>query len=183
LNSTKAYNLLGIDAKSDLNKIRKAYHSKAKEFHPDINKEINAHEKFIEINEAFEFLVKLKTGKVYNSEKDTFEKNKSNVRNKARQNTWSEYESKMARERANEYSKYSYTNFRESSYLKGVSKITVLFPKTILTLGILLAIFIIVIVPILIISHSGLSGIWGYLVIILITFPFLKSLFALFITK
>ncbi len=50
------YKILGVsrDAKSD--DIRKAYRKLAKQYHPDINKEPGAEEKYKEINEAYEVL-------------------------------------------------------------------------------------------------------------------------------
>lgn len=39
-----------------VNDLKKAYFKKAKEYHPDVNKEAGAKEKFAEINEAYEVL-------------------------------------------------------------------------------------------------------------------------------
>ena len=54
---TNYYEILGIskDAKSE--EIKKKYRKLALEFHPDRNKSPNAHEKFIEINLAYETLI------------------------------------------------------------------------------------------------------------------------------
>ncbi len=46
------YELLGIPKNSSKDDIKKAYKNLAKKYHPDINKESNASEKFKEINEA-----------------------------------------------------------------------------------------------------------------------------------
>ncbi|MBQ7154630.1 MAG: DnaJ domain-containing protein [Synergistaceae bacterium] len=50
------YKILGVprDAKPD--EIRKAYRKLAKQYHPDVNKEAGAEEKYKEINEAYEVL-------------------------------------------------------------------------------------------------------------------------------
>lgn len=51
------YKILGVKPNSSKDEIKKAYRKLAKEWHPDINKSENAHERFIEITEAYEILV------------------------------------------------------------------------------------------------------------------------------
>ncbi len=50
------YKILGVNRGADANEIKKAYFVKAKKYHPDINKEPGAKEKFAEINNAYETL-------------------------------------------------------------------------------------------------------------------------------
>lgn len=50
------YKILGVDKKATDAEIRKAYKKLAKEFHPDINKSLDAEKKFKEINEAYTVL-------------------------------------------------------------------------------------------------------------------------------
>ncbi|WP_138160547.1 DnaJ domain-containing protein [Peptoniphilus catoniae] len=52
----KSCNILGVDYSADKYEIRLAYRKMAKLYHPDINKEEGATEKFQEINNAYEFL-------------------------------------------------------------------------------------------------------------------------------
>jgi DnaJ-class molecular chaperone len=47
------YKILGLEPIASKEEIKKAYRKLALEFHPDRNKSPNAHEKFIEINEAY----------------------------------------------------------------------------------------------------------------------------------
>ena len=48
--------ILGVSEEADQYRIKLAYRKKAKEFHPDVNKDPQATQKFQKINEAYEFL-------------------------------------------------------------------------------------------------------------------------------
>lgn len=50
------YDILGISKNASDQEIKKAYRKLAKKYHPDVNKEADAEEKFKEINEAYEVL-------------------------------------------------------------------------------------------------------------------------------
>ena len=50
------YEVLGIDKSASADEIKKSYRRLAKKYHPDINKEPGAEERFKEINEAYEIL-------------------------------------------------------------------------------------------------------------------------------
>ena len=50
------YKILGVSRDAKTDEIRKAYRRLAKQYHPDINKEAGAEEKYKEINEAYEVL-------------------------------------------------------------------------------------------------------------------------------
>lgn len=52
----KACRVLGVDTNADKYAIKLAYRKMAKQYHPDLNHEAGATEKFQEINEAFSFL-------------------------------------------------------------------------------------------------------------------------------
>ncbi len=52
----KSCNILGVDYNADKYEIKLAYKKMAKLYHPDINKEPGATEKFQEINNAYDFL-------------------------------------------------------------------------------------------------------------------------------
>ena len=51
------YKILGLDRDAGPEKIKQAYRSMAKKFHPDINDAPDAHERFIEITEAYDILM------------------------------------------------------------------------------------------------------------------------------
>ncbi|AAT27971.1 molecular chaperone DnaJ [[Mycoplasma] mobile] len=50
------YEILGLTKSASKDEIKKAYRTLAKTYHPDVNKETNAEEKFKEITEAYEIL-------------------------------------------------------------------------------------------------------------------------------
>lgn len=52
----KAIGKLGVPVNTDIYEVKLAYRKLAKKYHPDLNKEPGAKEKFQEINDAYEFL-------------------------------------------------------------------------------------------------------------------------------
>lgn len=50
------YDILGLLSTATEKDMLKAYRQKAKLYHPDLNKSFDAHQRFIEVNEAYEVL-------------------------------------------------------------------------------------------------------------------------------
>ncbi len=50
------YGTLGVDKNASADEIKSAYRKLAKKYHPDMNKEPGAEQKFKDINEAYEVL-------------------------------------------------------------------------------------------------------------------------------
>ena len=61
------YKTLGVDRKATSAEITKAYRTLARKYHPDVNKEKGAEEKFKQINEAYEVLKDPEKRKLYDS--------------------------------------------------------------------------------------------------------------------
>ena len=50
------YNILGVDRNASTSDIKKAYREKARQYHPDVNSDPGAEDRFKEVNEAYEVL-------------------------------------------------------------------------------------------------------------------------------
>jgi len=59
------YKILGVDKKVTADQIKKQYRKMARKFHPDVNKDNNAEQKFKEVGEAYEVLKDPKKRKAY----------------------------------------------------------------------------------------------------------------------
>lgn len=111
--------ILEISPNSGILEIKKAFRKKAKQFHPDLNKEPGAQDKFILVNEAYEFLMKYYNQPGFISKKkpeeryrDWVEKDKARARKNAARQAKSEFEkyknSKLYRTANLLYSIYDY---------------------------------------------------------------------------
>lgn len=141
------YSILGISSNASEDEIKQAYRTLAKQFHPDVNKSPEAHEKFIEISEAYEFLIaRISSG--------------SNADDPTRDDlySWEFIESikKEARERAKEHARMKFEKlqheheaFRES----GLYDLGLLLQYT-MRIGIVLVCLFFLIYPI-VISFKG----------------------------
>ena len=56
MNNTEFYDRLGVSKDASQAEIKKAYRKMSKKYHPDINKEPGAEEKYKEVQEAYETL-------------------------------------------------------------------------------------------------------------------------------
>ncbi len=101
------YSVLGLPVNSSVGDIKKAYRKKARECHPDINPSPDATEQFINITEAYEFLISNHT-KIL-SEEEEYEKV---------MNDWRKYRQYRSRQRAGFYARTSYGKFKNTNFYK-----------------------------------------------------------------
>jgi tetratricopeptide (TPR) repeat protein len=57
-NLDKCYQLLGLNREASLDRVKSAYRSLARKFHPDLNpNDVQAHQRFITLNQAYQLLL------------------------------------------------------------------------------------------------------------------------------
>ncbi len=104
---TDYYEILGLSASSTIDEIKKAYRSKARLYHPDINPAPEAKDRFISITEAYEFLIA-------NHEKI----NSDDLAYQKAMEEWRKYRQDRSRKKATIYAKASYITFKKTKFYK-----------------------------------------------------------------
>jgi hypothetical protein len=104
---TDYYNILGLQANSSIDEIKKAYRKKARLCHPDINPAPDAKDQFICITEAYDFLIsnheKIKTDEQAYQEA---------------MEDWRKYRQDRSRKRATVYARAPYVTFKKTKFYK-----------------------------------------------------------------
>lgn len=123
------YRILGIRQGASDDEIRKAYRRKAMEYHPDRNHSDGAHEVFLRITEAYEYLTSHP-----GSRNITEEESRKNYQ------AWVDYRQAEARKRAEEYAKSTYSAFKKSPIYQSTTVIdgTMVFLGMALAVGVIL---------------------------------------------
>jgi curved DNA-binding protein CbpA len=123
------YRILDLPFNSSVDEIKKAYRKKARLYHPDINPSPDAKEMFINVTEAYEFLIsnheKIKT--------DDQEYHQA-------MEDWRKYRQDRSRKRATVYSRASYGKFKNTNFYKS----TRIFDGTTIILSFLISILVLV---------------------------------------
>jgi hypothetical protein len=143
----RLYALLGVEPGVTPEELKRAFRKKAKELHPDRSKEPDAHEKFLQLNEAYDFLSKLVEsshqhgGKVVDSE-DLYK-------------IWEQTERQRVRKSVKDHLKKKYSGsirYINDPIYEALEIVFVHF-------NFLLALFSILIMPVILISAFGSTGI------------------------
>jgi|GEM_PF-3576022 len=115
-------NVLGLPEGSSDEAIRKAYRRLAKLYHPDVSAHPDAQKKFVAINEAYEYLTSPQPAPSYSSPRSRpqppFSQAKTNARRTQRAGP-RPVEEKFT---AEEYSRMSFKEFRQTAYFKNTKK-------------------------------------------------------------
>ncbi len=101
------YRILDLEYGSSVEQIKKAYRSKAREFHPDINHNPEAKDKFVEVTEAYEFLIS-NFSKIVTGEEEF----------RRVMEDWRRYRQRNARRKANVYARTSYAQFKNTKFYR-----------------------------------------------------------------
>jgi hypothetical protein len=101
------YNILGLPANSSIEEIKKAYRKKARLYHPDINHQPDAKDRFIRITEAYDFLIANHENRELNDE-EYFRIVEE----------WRKYRQDRSRQRAHYFAQNSYVRFKNTQYYK-----------------------------------------------------------------
>lgn len=160
------YAILEINSNATESDIRKAYRRLAKKYHPDVNKAKNAHEKFIEISEAYEFLIsrqlnKETPSKVTDKEQTAEDYHASEEYNRFRQE---------ARKRAQQQAKMRYEAFKkqhDAFQKSGINDLAIL-----LTIVVRIAIIPLFLFLLLLPVNVALHNEWTKIFLLFVTWPF-----------
>ncbi len=157
------YQILGVTQNATLDQIKKAYRTKAKYLHPDRNKSESAHEQFILLNEAYEYLLNT-TGHSTNR----INRQKQQAQKQAAyQQQWQEKEREKARARAREYARMRYEAYIKSDIYKTTEAINVLADVLVTALVLMLVVGL----PVLSYREHGPMSLIFSAIIILPTSP------------
>ena len=150
------FSILEIKADSSQSDIRKAFRRLAKLYHPDVNKSKNATEKFIEISEAYDFLIsrqKYREDKAETeSDRDEYEKFRQEAHSNARQ---------RAKMRYDEFRKQ-----HEAFQKSGIDDLILLI-KIIVRVALIPLFFFLLLLPV----QQSLTD-WKMIFLLIITWPF-----------
>ncbi len=101
------YKILGLQAGSSTEEIKKAYRKLARRYHPDINHSPDAKDKFILITEAYDFLIS--NHEKIKQDDDSYDKVMEE---------WRKYRRERTRRSASAFARSSYRDFTKSDIYK-----------------------------------------------------------------
>jgi hypothetical protein len=142
----RLYDLLGIEPGVSSEELKRAFRRKAKEMHPDRSKDPDAHEKFLALNEAYDFLSKLL------ATDDLTAKSPENVEDLYK--TWEQKERQRVRKSVKDHLKKKYSGsirYVNDPIYEALEIVFVHF-------NFILAVFSILILPVILISAFGSTG-------------------------
>lgn len=121
------YSVLGLKEGAEEVEIRRAYRSLAKQFHPDINPDPSAQARFLEIHEAYEYLLDPDRRASHATKYSARPLSKEELaRREHVYKEWLRHQQEEARKRAEGYAKQTFTQFRQSRWYRiarGVNKV------------------------------------------------------------
>lgn len=144
------FKILGVTHNATPAEIKRAFRKKAKNLHPDQNPSEKAHEEFLELNEAVDFILELQ------KEKQKFFENKFNDFGAASsEHVWEHMVREKVKKHVKEHAKKTYHGYINSEEFKLYAAMESFGTHVVF----LLAFFTVLILPIILISNFGITGI------------------------
>jgi len=159
--SAHYYDILGLPASASLAEIKQSYRRKAKQLHPDRNPSPLAHEQFLALSEAYDFLFHLKsTGKrtFHRQTRSTTSVNRKEQEAKRRAES---------RARAQKNAHMRFEAYKKTEHYKNSVAVEVITQFV----SLLLSMFVLIVSPVLFYVNMGVSGVVLSIVLVLSTFP------------
>ena len=126
---TDYYRVLGISPDATVEEIKRAYRSKARKYHPDINHAPEAKDLFIEITEAYDFLISYH--EKITSDEEAYHQ---------AMDDWRKYRQSKSRRRAYAYARAPYSKFRNTRFYRT----TRIFDGTAIIYGFIISIMVVI---------------------------------------
>ena len=159
--ANKYYEILQVNDTASFAEIKKAFRTRAKELHPDLNKSPDAHQQFILLNEAYEYFINLKTGKVFEDNSTSKKKYKTYER-------WQDNEAARARHRAEYYANRKYNDFTESEHYKKMTSVNSIAGR----ISLLVLFAILILLPLVLTLSKGTLRFWLSLALVFVAMLF-----------
>lgn len=149
------YEVLGVSEQASVEDLKQAYRRKAKQLHPDRNPSPAAHQEFILINEAYDYLIAYKT----------------RPRNPGPETTpyelWRQQEMEKNRQRAQVYAQMRYEEYLKTDGYKATSSWTLILEHVYY----FFAVALVFVMPVVVTILYGFMGLGASLFILFLTSP------------
>lgn len=156
----KYYKILGVGPNATLAEIKRAYHLRAKELHPDRNKSPNANQDFDLLHDAYDYLVGVKTGKIaagHSKQEDDFVK-------------WWRQQEARTRQAARTRPRTGWPRYKQREDVEDDTTNDAV--NTVSNVFLLLGTFVLtIVIPVCAIILKGWTGFWVSVIIIFVTLP------------
>ncbi|NNE55300.1 MAG: J domain-containing protein [Flavobacteriales bacterium] len=132
------YDILELDTEASMDQIKKAYRLLAKRFHPDSAHPLSSEARFIEVNEAYEFLMDAGRREAYRRSRKISEEEARRREEVYRQ--WVQNQQEKARARAHKHSRESLDDFTESRIYRTAMMLSTAYNYIFFTIGVAITI-------------------------------------------